>query len=85
MNINIKELEVMRDKLEIQYNRLEKEISKLYVDNDQDEALEKEQIQDIVDQQIDLIDLIIKNLENTPKMYEELMKINEKYKTQVGE
>ncbi len=85
MNINIKELEVMRDKLEIQYNRLEKEISKLYIDNDQDEALEKEQIQDIVDQQIDLIDLIIKNLENTPKMYEELMKINEKYKTQVGE
>ena len=85
MNINEEELNTLRKDLENKYNKLEREISILYNQADDEKAKEKEELQDLVDQQIDLIDLIFNNLETTPKMYNELMKINAKYKKQVGD
>ena len=85
MDINIDELTSWRQKLEKAYNDLEKEISKLYIEGNVKKVAEKEQTQDLIDKQLDLIDLIISNLENTPKMYKELMSLDKEYKKNVGE
>ena len=85
MDINMEELVTYRQQLESEYDKLEKEISKLYAESDLKHAQEKENIQNLVDEQLDLIDLIISNLENTPKMYKELLKIEDQYKKIVGE
>lgn len=85
MNINEEELNTLRKELESKYNKLEREINILYNQAEDEKAKEKEELQDLIDQQIDLIDLIFNNLETTPKMYNELMKMNDKYKKQVGD
>ncbi len=85
MNINKEELSSLRSELESKYNKLEREINVLYSKDDEEQAIKKEELQDLVDQQIDLIDLILGNLEMTPEMYKELMKINKEYQEQLGE
>ena len=85
MNINKEELNLLRRELESKYNKLEREINVLYSKDDEEQAIKKEELQDLVDQQIDLIDLILGNLEMTPEMYKELMKINKEYQEQLGE
>lgn len=85
MNINKEELNSLRSELESKYNKLEREINVLYSKDDEEQAIKKEELQDLVDQQIDLIDLILGNLEMTPEMYKELMKINKEYQEQLGE
>ncbi len=77
MNISIKELTTMRSSLEKEYDKLEKEIHALYKDNKQNEAESIILKQDKVDYKIDLIDRIITNLENTPKLYEEYIDLGE--------
>lgn len=85
MNISINGLRAMRKKLEEQYSELDKQISKHYSQKNDDMAEEKIGFQDLIDQQLDIIDTIIYNLENTPKMYNELMELNQKYKRVVGD
>lgn len=85
MNIDEEKLNTLRKELENKYNKLEREISLLYNQANDEQAKIKEDLQDLVEQQIDLIDLIFNNLQTTPKMYEELMKLNKEYNNQVGE
>lgn len=85
MNISVDSLNAMRSNLEMSYNCLEKEINSLYANNKEDVASDKIKAQDLIDKQLTLVDQIIHNLENTPKLYSELMKINKKYKQVVGD
>lgn len=85
MNISIEKLNAMRSNLEKQYNDLDNRINSLYAKKKEDIAVEKIKIQDLIDKQLALLDTIIHNLENTPKLYSELMDINEKYKQVVGD
>lgn len=85
MNISIEKLNVMRSDLEKQYNDLDMKINSLYAEKKEDVAVDKIKAQDLIDKQLALLDTIIRNLENTPKLYSELMDINEKYKQVVGD
>lgn len=85
VNISIEKLNAMRSNLEKQYNDLDDKINSLYAKKKEDVAVEKIKIQDLIDKQLALLDTIIHNLENTPKLYSELMDINEKYKQVVGD
>ena len=85
MNISIDLLKTLRKKLDADYDKLEDEINKRYAKNNTDGIEDVFDTQDMIDKQLDLIDTIIYNLENTPKLYKELMKINEEYKQVVGE
>lgn len=85
VNISIEKLNVMRSDLEKQYNNLDMKINSLYAEKKEDVAVDKIKAQDLIDKQLALLDTIIRNLENTPKLYSELMDINEKYKQVVGD
>lgn len=85
VNISIEKLNVMRSDLEKQYNDLDMKINSLYAEKKEDVAVDKIKAQDLIDKQLALLDTIIRNLENTPKLYSELMDINEKYKQVVGD
>lgn len=76
MNISIKELSAMRSSLEKDYDKLEREINSLYSDGEKENAEKLINKQDIIDRKIDLIDRIIKNLNETPKLYEELIDLS---------
>jgi len=76
VNISIKELSAMRSSLEKDYDKLEREINSLYSDGEKENAEKLINKQDIIDRKIDLIDRIIKNLNETPKLYEELIDLS---------
>ena len=76
VNISIKELSAMRSSLEKDYDKLEREITSLYSDGEKENAEKLINKQDIIDRKIDLIDRIIKNLNETPKLYEELIDLS---------
>ncbi len=76
MNISIKELSTMRSSLEKDYDKLEREINSLFTDGEKENAEKLINKQDIIDKKIDLIDRIIKNLNETPKLYEELIDLS---------
>lgn len=86
MNLNKDVLMKLRKKLDSEYDKVEKEISNLYSLNKEDKKVkEKIEIQILLDEQIDLIDNIIKDLDRVPRLYDELMKKNEQYNRVVGE
>lgn len=86
MNISKDVLIKLRKKLDSEYDKLEKEITKLYSLNKEDENLKKKiDVQVLLDQQISLIDNIVKDLDRVPRLYDELMKKNEQYNKIVGE
>ena len=85
MNIDNNNLSVMRSDLEKEYLRLENKINKLRASKENDIASEYEMIQDLIDEQISLLDTIIFNLENTPKLYNQLLGLNKKYKQVAGD
>jgi hypothetical protein len=85
VNISVDSLKSMRSSLELQYNDLETEINFLYSSKKDDIALEKIKAQDLVDKQLVLLDNIIFNLENIPKLYDELLRLNKEYKQVVGD
>ncbi len=86
MNLNKDVLMKLRKKLDSEYDKVEKEISNLYSLNKEDKKVkEKIEIQILLDEQIDLIDNIIKDLDRVPRLYDELMKKNEQYNRIVGE
>lgn len=86
MNLNKDVLMKLRKKLDSEYDRVEKEISNLYSLNKDDKKVkERIEIQILLDEQIDLIDNIIKDLDRVPRLYDELMKKNEQYNRIVGE
>lgn len=85
VNISIDKMNSMRLLLEKKYDELENDINSLYLSKKDDVAKEKIEIQDLIDKQLSLLDTIIHNLESTPKLYSELMSINEKFKQIVGD
>jgi hypothetical protein len=76
MNISIKELTTMRANLEKEYEKLEKNINNLIVNGKSNETEELVKKQDALDERIDLIDRILFNLEETPKLYEKLIELS---------
>lgn len=85
MNIDNNNLSVMRNELEKEYLNLENKINKLRTSKKEDVASEYEMVQDLIDEQISLLDTIIFNLENTPKLYNQLLGLNKKYKQVAGD
>ena len=80
MNIDIKELEKTRTSLENRYDALEKHITSNYEKGNNQEALKLEKEQELIDEQLDLVDEIINNLENTPKLFTKILELNKQYK-----
>ena len=76
MNISIKELTTMRANLEKEYDKLEKSINDLIVNGRSNETEELIKKQDELDVRIDLIDRILFNLNETPKLYEKLIELS---------
>jgi flagellar biosynthesis/type III secretory pathway protein FliH len=76
VNISIKELSTMRTSLEKEYEKMEREINSLLVEGNNEAADKLIKKQDIVDMKIDLVDRIIKNLQETPKLYEKLIELS---------
>ena len=76
MNISIKELSSMRSTLESEYEKIEKEILSFIKKGKNADDLIKQQ--DNLDTIIDLIDRIISNLKETPKLYEQLIDLTDK-------
>lgn len=80
MNISVDFLLSLRKKLDNDYDEIESKINKMYTKNKSDNVQDLIKKQDLVDMQLDLIDSIIYNLENTPKLYNKLVNINDEYK-----
>ena len=80
MNIDIKELEKTRTSLENRYDALEKHITSNYEKGNNQDALKLEKEQELIDEQLDLVDEIINNLENTPKLFTKFLELNKQYK-----
>lgn len=85
MNISVDLLRELRKELDTAYDKAEKEINEKYAKRNLDNIQKIIDTQDLIDKQLDLLDTIIYNLENTPKLYDELMKMNNEYKQVVGE
>ena len=66
----------MRNSLEKEYEKMEREINSLLVEGNNEAADKLIKKQDIVDMKIDLVDRIIKNLQETPKLYEKLIELS---------
>lgn len=80
MNISVNFLLSLRKKLDDDYDEIESKINKMYTKNKSDNVQDLINKQDLVDMQLDLIDSIIYNLDNTPKLYNKLVNINDEYK-----
>ena len=79
MNISVKELNEKRTSLENEYEKIEKDITNSIKKEKKEITEELISKQDSIDEQIDLIDRIINNLNETPKLYEKLLELtNEK-------
>lgn len=86
MNISKESLSALRIKLEKDYNKIEKEIVKLYSkDNNSADLEQKMLLQSSIDEQLDYIDNIINYLDKVPRLYDKLVRANEKYNQTVGE
>ncbi len=66
----------MRTSLEKEYEKMERVINSLLVEGNNEAANKLIKKQDIVDMKIDLVDRIIKNLQETPKLYEKLIELS---------
>lgn len=85
MNISKEALINLRDKLDCEYDNLEKQLNKMYSKRESNEKIkEKLNNQFLIDQQLDLIDNIISSMDRVPIMYNELIQLNEKYNQIVG-
>jgi hypothetical protein len=66
----------MRISLEKEYEKMEREINSLLVEGNNEAADKLIKKQDIIDMKIDLVNKIIKNLQETPKLYEKLIELS---------
>lgn len=85
MMSNINEFEKIRTSLENEYNLLETKISSFYENDKVSDALKLEHTLNLIDDQLDLLDEIISNLRNTPKLVERFNDLNKEYNKIVGE
>ncbi len=77
MNIDINLLYESRTSLEKRYSDIENEI---YSSLDSKEKVKKLEIEEkLIEEQLNLLDQIIHNLLNTPKLYRRYCKLNEEY------
>ena len=67
----------MRTSLEKEYEKMEREINSLLVEGNNEAADKLIKKQDIIDMKIDLVNKIIKNLQETPKLYEKLIELSD--------
>ena len=67
----------MRTSLEKEYEKMEREINSLLVEGNNESADKLIKKQDIIDMKIDLVNKIIKNLQETPKLYEKLIELSD--------
>ena len=78
MNIDIEELYESRSSLEKRYSDIENEI---YSSLDSKERVKKlEEEEKLIEEQLTLLDQIIHNLLNTPKLYRKFNKLKEEYR-----
>ncbi len=77
MNLDIKLLSKSREDLEKRYAMIEDEIYSPSNSKDRIEQLEKEEM--MIEEQLNLLDQIIHNILNTPKLYRRFIKLNEEY------
>jgi len=82
---NISDYESLREQLEKDYNAIETKISFYYETDQVAEALKLEHDLNVIDDQLDLLDEIIVNLKNTPKLIDRFNTLNKEYNKNVGE
>ena len=82
MAVTMNSLKDLKKELEEEYYNLEKDISKLKIKNKSTE--EKKKIQSLIEQQLTLLEQILENLVETPKLYTKFNKLNKEYVKKVG-
>lgn len=80
MNISVEKLSSIRRKLEADYHKIEDEINDVCLKKKNCPIDSKIELQDLIDEQLDLLDTLIYNLETIPKLYDEFVALNEKYR-----
>ncbi len=83
--MDMDKLKEYKTTLERKYDELDEKIMELDEKGNQSESDALEDVLDKIDEQLDLIEDIIDGYYNTPKKYEELMKLKDKYKSLIGE
>lgn len=76
MDLNLDELYNYRNSLEKRYSELEDEI---YSSKNKYLIESKEKEEEIIEEQLNLLDQIIHNLIDTPKLYRRFIKLNKEY------
>ena len=76
MDLNLDELYNYRNSLEKRYSKLEDEI---YSSKNKYLIESKEKEEEIIEEQLNLLDQIIHNLIDTPKLYRRFIKLNKEY------
>lgn len=80
MNISVEKLNSIRRKLESDYQKIEEEINDICLKKKNCPIDSKIELQDLIDKQLDLLDILIYDLENIPKLYDKFVALNEKYR-----
>ena len=80
VNISVEKLNSIRRKLESDYQKIEEEINDICLKKKNCPIDSKIELQDLIDKQLDLLDILIYDLENIPKLYDKFVALNEKYR-----
>ena len=80
VNISVEKLNSIRRKLESDYQKIEEEINDICLKKKNCPIDSKIELQDLIDKQLDLLDTLIYDLENIPKLYDKFVALNEKYR-----
>lgn len=82
MAVTMNSIKELKKELEDEYFNLEKEISKLKFNKKS--TKEKKELQMLIEQQLNLLEQILENLVQTPKLYTKFNKLNKEYAKKVG-
>jgi Zn-dependent oligopeptidase len=82
MAVTMNSIKDLKKELEEEYFNLEKDISKLKMNKES--TKEKKELQSLIEQQLTLLEQILDNLVQTPKLYTKFNKLNKEYTKKVG-
>ena len=82
MSVTMNSIKDLKKELEEEYFNLEKDITKLKANKKS--TKEKMEIQVLIEQQLTLLEQILDNLVQTPKLYTKFNKLNKEYAKKVG-